>query len=379
MITRVEINNYKLFDNFKIDLEDGINVICGRNGTCKSAFMVVLYFLTRFLAMPSHSDRIASSIEDLFPFQKMSRWLVKNNGFDEITIKIEFSDLNDVDNTAKVFLYELVIRYNFIDKNCRVQNESLCLNGKELVSFSEGTIKMETDDEKHLSFKSDWRNSGVIVASNNNSIIRSFGSVISKIYALHLVPANMQNFFEETTQTLDIDGSNFAAWRSYYAAEQPEKLQKIFEQCRNVIPGFVSINDIKKGDLQSINVRLKFSNKNYDFSFNELSDGQKALLVLYSMLENVQDGATIFIDEPENFLAPSELQPWLNAINDAWEDKGLQFIVISHNFKTLNWHSKEAIVFSLAGDLPHIIWSKYNENEYYSLIDMLSRTEDSIQ
>jgi len=67
------------------------------------------------------------------------------------------------------------------------------------------------------------------------------------------------------------------------------------------------------------------------FAFNELSEGQRALVVLYALLHAVSgEASTLCIDEPENFLSPREIQPWLNRLMDETEAGG-QALLISHN------------------------------------------------
>ena len=190
---------------------------------------------------------------------------------------------------------------------------------------------MFTDDEKKLAFRSDWKRSGLVVGSSNNSRIRRFGKQVASLYAFHLVPALMKQDVEKPMETLALYGENFAAWRFLRATQQLMRQARVVEQSKYFIPGLVDIRYIKKGDWHALAVKVEFNGRENDIEFNELSDGQKTLLALYSILANIPNGSTVLIDEPENFLALSELQPWLEAMNDAWEERDIQFIIISHN------------------------------------------------
>jgi AAA15 family ATPase/GTPase len=148
------------------------------------------------------------------------------------------------------------------------------------------------------------------------------------------------------------------------------------KQCKNFIPGFVSANSPQNGDVYRWKTRVKYNNEYFELELRELSDGQKTLFALYSLLVNVQDGSTIIIDEPENYLAPSELQPWLDAINDAWEERDIQFILITHNPKTLNWYHKEALIFKIEAEPPRITIEKNDaDSTDIPLFNKLSETE----
>lgn len=82
--------------------------------------------------------------------------------------------------------------------------------------------------------------------------------------------------------------------------------------------------------------------------FDELSDGQKALIALYTLLHcAVGSGSTICIDEPENFVALAEIQPWLLELNDRIDDGDGQAILVSHHPELINLLAPEqAVIFS---------------------------------
>ena len=147
------------------------------------------------------------------------------------------------------------------------------------------------------------------------------------------------------------------------------------KNCKSFIPGFVSINCPPSGDMFRWKVRVKYIGRYFDLELRELSDGQKALFVLYSLLANVPNGLTLIIDEPENYLAPGELQPWLDAVNDAWEERDIQFVLITHNPKTLNWYHKEALIFSIEDEPPRIAAERNSNNTTETLFNRLSEME----
>ncbi len=94
---------------------------------------------------------------------------------------------------------------------------------------------------------------------------------------------------------------------------------------------------------------------------------------MYSLIEYTEPNSVIAIDEPENCLSPGELQPWLDAMQDAWEEKDIQFIILSHHPKTLNWHHEEAIIMEIAGEPPYI--KAYKNPNDKPLTEQLSQTE----
>ena len=370
MIRKLEIHNYKLFRNFALELDGGVNLLCGPNGSGKTSVIEIVYALTRFLAIPDHSDTIACSVEDAFPFRTFCRWCTEENGWGEMSVKLEIES-----DEQPLYIYDLTVRYNFLEKISRVQHESLRLGEALLLRFQEGRIEMFTDDEKKLAFRSDWKRSGLVVGSSNNSRIRRFGKQVASLYAFHLVPALMKQDVEKPMETLDLYGENLAAWRFLRATQQLMRQARVVEQSKYFIPGLVDIRYIKKGDWHALAVKVEFNGRENDIEFNELSDGQKTLLALYSILANIPNGSTVLIDEPENFLALSELQPWLEAMNDAWEERDIQFIIISHNPRTLNWHNKNAMILSLEGTPPKVVVERRTDDDDDPLVDKLRLME----
>jgi len=56
---------------------------------------------------------------------------------------------------------------------------------------------------------------------------------------------------------------------------------------------------------------------------------------------------TICLDEPDNFVALAEIQPWLFELSDRIEDQGGQVILISHHPELINILAPEhAVIFS---------------------------------
>jgi predicted ATPase len=68
------------------------------------------------------------------------------------------------------------------------------------------------------------------------------------------------------------------------------------------------------------------------YTFSELSDGQRAIVALYAIMRfTVRNDVTLCIDEPENYLALAEIQPWLLELEMACQDADAQALLISHH------------------------------------------------
>ncbi|HEY3245757.1 MAG TPA: AAA family ATPase, partial [Phycisphaerae bacterium] len=83
----------------------------------------------------------------------------------------------------------------------------------------------------------------------------------------------------------------------------------------------------------------KGAKKPPEFLLGELSDGQRVLIGLYAVLHfALKPGATLCFDEPDNFIALREVQPWLTKVLDRTEDddSAAQVLIVSHHPELLN-------------------------------------------
>ena len=85
----------------------------------------------------------------------------------------------------------------------------------------------------------------------------------------------------------------------------------------------------------------------YSLVFNELSDGQRALVVLYALLHLRQPSGNVvlFLDEPDNYLALREIQPWLMELVGLCEDTESQVIICSHHPELINYLGPDCGLF----------------------------------
>jgi predicted ATPase len=67
--------------------------------------------------------------------------------------------------------------------------------------------------------------------------------------------------------------------------------------------------------------------------FDELSDGQRALIILYVVLHTqLESDRAVLLDEPDNYTSLDEIQPFLmEALCRVQDRPGAQLFIISHN------------------------------------------------
>jgi ATPase subunit of ABC transporter with duplicated ATPase domains len=128
----------------------------------------------------------------------------------------------------------------------------------------------------------------------------------------------------------------------------PTQNARLLDSLRASLEGFSVLRFEPAGE----NVRLleaEFSSGagRSRFSFNELSDGQRCLIALYTILHFLlTKGHTVVLDEPDNFVSLRELQPWLMAVSEVIDENQGQILVISHHPEFINqWAPRHGVQF----------------------------------
>ena len=135
---------------------------------------------------------------------------------------------------------------------------------------------------------------------------------------------------------------NFVGWYRHAAQENMGAIAGLFEALGEALPGFDSISLAESGE-NTRALKVAFRGSADDgrldrYGFRQLSDGQRALLALYgSVFLSSNRRASLFLDEPDNYLALREIQPWLAAVGERCGDTLEQAIVVSHHPVTIDY------------------------------------------
>jgi predicted ATPase len=140
-----------------------------------------------------------------------------------------------------------------------------------------------------------------------------------------------------------------AGWYRYLVQTFPGENIIFLKALREALSGFQALRFSSDED-GARKLRCDFSGPGKEaasYSISELSEGQRCLIALYMIFSFlIARGHTVFIDEPDNFVALREIQPWLLAAEEAADESGGQLILISHHPEILNqWASSHGLRF----------------------------------
>lgn len=321
MIERVYLDNIRTFVNF--EWRPGpLAILLGANGSGKSALLKVLEQLQSFLL----GER--SSME-AFGETTRTRWDRRR----EQTIEL------DVKGNGGVYQYRLVIEHAERQPgNNRIASEILRYDGKPLVKFEGGMLHLFQDDVVAgpvLKAKETRSGIGALEPSDNTRLLAWFKDWLYRVW-LHCPDprAMVARVDQASSGSLEPNLSNFAAWYLRKLTIKPGAMFKAAAALSKVLPGFLELHE-QGGYLHA---RFGDDRASESFRFDELSDGQRALIALYVLRHAVAEpGKVLAIDEPDNYVSLREIQPWLTEVMDlALAKDGPQIWIISHHPEVLN-------------------------------------------
>ncbi|MEH2297832.1 MAG: ATP-binding protein [Nostoc sp.] len=324
MLKRIYIDNFRGLVNFEMNF-DSINLFLGGNGTGKSSVFEALRRIQLFISG-------VAKVEGIFPFFDCTRWQ---------TLPIQRFEI-EIDGNDGNYKYELAIEHN--RENSHVQYECLWFDDQPLLKFKMGEVQI-FDDNYSAGPKYPFEFSQSILPllqpRNDNTKLTWFKNRIERFIIVQIIPNLMANGSEQEERRLSYKMENFVSWYRYISLDQG-KVAELINVLKDVLDGFVSFQ-FEQFSEKYRTLKLKFSTnadrtKTFDYYLGELSDGQKVMIALYTVLYCTQsEDYTLCIDEPENFLALPEIQPWLVQLYDLCSEQKIQALLISHHPELINY------------------------------------------
>lgn len=339
MLTRIYIDNYKCFSNFELELGP-LQLLLGDNGTGKSSVLDVVAGLQGVLMR-------TREISSAFGSPTLTRWDNRSRQ----TFELDLLRPNPVQR----YRYRLELEASL--SSTRIAHESLSCNGSPIYQndgSGEARIFMEDGTSRQMLVDP------LASAIASVPLIRAeellwFRSFMARLIVLRPRPASMAAVSSRDEDRLQIDGTNFSAWYRARDPQQPFPVrQALHENLAEAISGFESLLFLKTGEDDWVlktrwNADVGASAFKFELRFDEISDGQRMLIVLYTLLSLADDGAprTLLLDEPTNYVSLAEIEPWLGELEEQTERGIFQAIVASHHPELLNaWAVTNGVRFS---------------------------------
>lgn len=352
MINRIYIDNYSCFQNFECRL-DSVELFLGLNGSGKSTIFTVLEKLRELIAK-------GGWVDSLFPSGLLTAWDNRTEQRFELGISSEEGQ----------FDYKLVIEHEKQTSKKRIKSEELSLNERSLFSFDGSEARLFSDDgSAGPVFPFDWSRSAIatIPERHDNLHLTSFRQRLRRIFVFSPNPLGMESKSDEEIEECDRYLRMLPSWLRHLLQESTEFSSLLSGSLSEVMEGFVRFRLEKSGENSRV-LNFDFSNTDsaniqaagasppdvFSLRFHQLSEGQRNLVALFTVLHGAIDqNSTVCIDEPDNYVALREIQPWLTQLKDRVGDCGGQCLLISHHPELINYlASDHGLLFTRDGAGP---------------------------
>ncbi len=320
MIRRLYANNFRCLENFELVLTGSPSVLLiGNNGAGKTT-------VGRALTVLQQIARGTNRIRDLVTPGDFTR------GRTDRPMRFEL----EIELSGLVYAYSLAFEYPKGFKELRVFEERLTVDGAPIYSRELANVRFAgTARDKEAGFTIDWHLVAlpIIQQKSEQDPLSVFKRWLAQMLILEPIPGLITGdsngeTLEPTERVLD-----FGAWFAGILAFAPASYSVIADYLRQVLPDLKDIrNPLIGPDARSLVVQFANEQGSVLLPFKHLSDGEKCFMICALVLATraAESSTFCFWDEPDNFLALSEVGHFIVALRKAFQHGG-QFIATSHN------------------------------------------------
>ena len=252
----------------------------------------------------------------------------------------------EVELEGGIYLFALALELPKGFKELRVREEKLTVGGKPVYSRESAEVHLaRSGSDKEADFRIDWHLVAlpIIQEQSTTDPLFIFKQWLARMLILSPAPDLISGDSSDETVQPNTQVTDFGAWFSGLLAYAPAAYGKIDDYLKQVMPDLKDIKNPAAGkDSRSLVVQFSTDQGSVTLPFQDLSDGEKCFMICALVLaaNDAYGPVLCFWDEPDNFLAPSEVSHFVLALRSAFQTGG-QFIATSHNADAIRSFSDE--------------------------------------
>ncbi len=342
VITRISIDNYKSLVNFDWHLYQ-VNLLAGGNGSGKSSVLEVVSKLKCIIIA-------GARIPETFSHRSFTLW--GNRDTQSFAIQLKHG--------IYIFKYELIIRMDRVKKISLIEHEQLMANEvkayeydgkkKQLQIFLDPNIG---SDDPSFGFGASRSFLSEIEPRKGNEALIAFRDAMTSLAVLKPDQTRLRAISEEDSETLLPNCENLVDWYRSWASNYPERAAAITGLMQTSMPDLSGLRLIPRGTARELQLEFSVAGKVANLTLDELSDGQRMLLIV-ACVSASKKFRTLFLDEPDNFVAPKEIAPLLQILENP-DDIEQQLTVITHHPQSIDYlASRNAFLFKLENGITRL-------------------------
>ena len=338
VIRRLYVHNFRCLENFELKFSHQPSVLLiGKNGSGKSTVGLALEILQKIA-------RGTNFIGDLVRPKDFAR------GRSDVPMRFEI----EVELEGQVYEYAVAFEFPQGSKELRMLEEKLDVGG--------GSVYTRKGAQVYLGM---WSNSATTLSSTSllgsfpidqylvalpiiqrqpgNDPIFVFKQWLARILILRPVPSLINGDSEQETLEPNLAVTDLGSWFSGLLASAPSAYGEIDKYLKQIMPDLRDIkNPVVGRDSRSLLVQFSTDQGSVSVPFGDLSDGEKCFMICALVLaaNHAYGPVLCFWDEPDNYLALSEVGDFVMTLRRAFQAGG-QFIATSHNAEAIRRFSDE--------------------------------------
>jgi len=169
--------------------------------------------------------------------------------------------------------------------------------------------------------------------------VARFQDHVAGVLTFKLNPWAMELSARDEERMLWVNGSNLVAYLRSWLQSDPEGFVSWKNRVLESMPHLedVQLRELSPGSRILAGMR-HVGSKEILLGLASFSEGERALLALHAIVGLAHGNRVIALDEPDNFLAPSEVQPVLRLFTiEPPKKKRAQLIVITHHPRSIDY------------------------------------------
>jgi hypothetical protein len=250
---------------------------------------------------------------------------------------------------GKTYVYSVAFEFPEGFRELRVLDEKFLVDANPVYTreLAEVNLVRRAHDDK-AKFSIDWHLVAlpIIQQQSAKDPLFVFKRWLARMLIFRPIPPLISGDSQDETLEPNSQVTNFGAWFAGLLANAPSAYTKIDKYLKQIMPDLEDIrNPLAGGDSRRLEVQFTSDPGpgSVCLSFEDLSDGEKCFMICAVVLAaNEAYGPLLcFWDEPDNYLALSEVGHFVLALRKGFQSGGGQFIATSHNPEAIRSFSDE--------------------------------------
>lgn len=326
MIKRIKVQNYRCLQQFELKCADiDVMLTLGLNGVGKTTLLKVFSLFQQIASG-------ISAVPELFVASDFS--------FAETKDKIMRFEL-DLEREGRLYQYCLALELPERFTRLRVFEESLTCDGERLYGRAVAQVSLGGSG---CGFLLDWHQFALPMIQDKagNDRIANFKKVLMGMVLVSPMPNVMGDTLSGVGSYLKMDASNLADWMSECQLSAPGSYTMIVERLKDgIFSDLVGYEFAKENEDDPRRLTLIFKKEGLGIvrsRFGTLSDGEKCEILSTVIGVKASLGMCDFCywDEPDNFLAISEVRMLISSLRTDFERAKGQYFFSSHSLQALD-------------------------------------------